>query len=287
MIAITGSSGYLGQALADALGQRGHTVRRLSRRPDGSRGDAYFALDEPVRPEALAGVTTLVHAAHDFRPRREDELRRANRDGTLRLLDAAHDAGIRRVLFFSSIAAYPESRSAYGRVKHAIEQDVTARGGTSLRPGLVFGRPRGGLFASLDRVVRVAPCLPDFGDRAGLYAVHIGDLTCVVTTWLERPDGAGTTGASPPVLPLAHPTRQTLRRVLESIAEAAGKRARFVTVPPGVALAGLRTLEGAGLHLPFRSDSLVSMLNVNPSPNLSIEVLGIRLRPLDRESLEE
>jgi nucleoside-diphosphate-sugar epimerase len=288
MIAITGATGYLGGALCEALARRGSPIRRLTRHPDAARGDAFFALDQPVRAESLAGVTTLIHAAHDFRPRGEMPLRRMNREGTLRLLDAAREARVTRVLFFSSIASYEGSQSAYGRLKHAIEQDVAALGGTSLRPGLVFGRPRGGLFASLDRVVRAVPVLPDLGNRAGLYAVHVGDLTRVVETWLERTDHANAAaGAAPAVVPVAHPTRQTLRNVLESIAEAAGRRPRFVSVPSGLALAGLRTVEGAGLSLPFRSDSLVSMLNVNPAPNLAIEVFGVRLRPLDSHTLEE
>ena len=50
---------------------------------------------------------------------------------------------------------------------------------------------------------------------------------------------------------------------------------------------GLRVLEAAGLQLPFRSDSLVSMLYGNPAPGLATEVLGVPLRPLDALTLSE
>jgi nucleoside-diphosphate-sugar epimerase len=282
MIAITGASGFIGGMLCAALAARGEAVRRLTRRPDPGRGDAGFALDQPLEAHALAGVDTLIHAAHDFRPTREAGLRRLNVDGSRRLFEAARAAGVERIVFLSSIAAYAQSWSAYGRVKWTLEQDVAARGGISLRPGLVYGRESGGLFQSLDRVIRIAPLLPDLSARAGIYAVHRADLLRVVEAVLARAPAD-----LPPLLPVAHPERLTMRRATEVIADAAGRRARFVPVPPGAALAGLRALEAAGAHLPFRSDSLVSMLHNNPAPGLSAEVLGVTLRAFSARSLRE
>lgn len=281
MIAITGATGYLGGLLCSTLARRGLAVRRLTRRPQPGGSDAFFALDAPVPPGTLAGVETLIHAAHDFRPRREADLRRLNVDGSRQLFDAARREGVGRVLLVSSIASYARSRSAYGRVKWTLEQDVASLGGTSVRPGLVFGRERGGLFASLDRVVGRAPLLPDLGVAARLYVIHALDLLGIVSAWLEQAGGA------PAIIPAAWPEAYTLRQVLEVIAAAAGARVRFLPVPPGLALAGLRALEAAGVGLPFRSDSLVSMLAGNPDPGLARQVLGCTLRPLDAGTLRE
>ena len=79
-------------------------------------------------------------------------------------------------------------------------------------------------------------------------------------------------------MPVAHPRAFTLREIMESLARAGGRRARFVPCPPALALAGLRGVEAVGVALPFRSDSLIGMLNGNPSPGLREETLGIRLR---------
>ena len=109
--------------------------------------------------------------------------------------------------------------------------------------------------------------MTDFGPSAKLYMVHAGDLMRIVETFLAH-DGS----AAPALLPAAYPTPLTMRRVLEIMAEEAGKRAHFLRVPPGLAVAGLRSLETIGMRLPFRSDSLLSMLHTNPAPELVPEV---------------
>ena len=144
MIAITGANGYVGGLLVEAFTRRGVPVRRLVRTPDDRRGDARFVLGEDVAPATLAGAGALIHAAYDFRPPREDELRRRNVDGTRKLFDAARAAGVARVLFVSSIASYAGSHSAYGRAKWTIEEETAAAGWTSIRPGMVYGPDSGG-----------------------------------------------------------------------------------------------------------------------------------------------
>jgi nucleoside-diphosphate-sugar epimerase len=116
LIAITGATGYLGGRLCAAFSQGGLAVRRLSRSPDPARGDVQFRLGDPLAPEALAGVHTLVHAAHDFHSTGEAELGRINLEGTRLLYEGARHAGVRRIVFISSLAAFEASRSAYGRV---------------------------------------------------------------------------------------------------------------------------------------------------------------------------
>src|SRR5207245_6265012 len=111
-------------------------------------------------------------------------LRRWNVEGSRRLFAAARGAGVRRILFVSSMASWAEARSAYGRAKWTLEQEVASRGGASIRPGLVFGVDKGGTFATLDRAVRALPLLPDLGERTRRHALHRDDLIDVGKGWL-------------------------------------------------------------------------------------------------------
>src|SRR4029077_6363478 len=129
------------------------------------------------------------------------------------LFAAARRVGVRRVFFVSSIAAWADARSVYGRVKWTLEREVAAQVGASIRPGLIFGADKGGLFAALDRAVRSLPLLPDFGARTRLHAVHRDDVAQVVKTWLALDDRS-----SPRSIVAAHPEPLTLRRVLDAIA---------------------------------------------------------------------
>jgi dihydroflavonol-4-reductase len=111
---VTGATGFVGSAVVRALVSRGDPVRAMVRRSSSLRllkelpveivtGD----LDEPASCRAaLEGCDALFHVAADYRlwvPRPE-AMYRTNVEGTRHLLLAAADAGIRRIVYTSSVA---------------------------------------------------------------------------------------------------------------------------------------------------------------------------------------
>ncbi|HEY1920496.1 MAG TPA: NAD-dependent epimerase/dehydratase family protein [Streptosporangiaceae bacterium] len=122
-VLVTGGSGYLGTQLIAALLRDGRqvraTVRGLEREPDVRaavrRGDADDSGLEVVAAEltadegwsaAAAGCQEIHHVASPMaQPDDPDEVVRPAREGTLRALRAARDAGARRVVLTSSFAA--------------------------------------------------------------------------------------------------------------------------------------------------------------------------------------
>ena len=130
---VTGGAGFIGSHIAQALLERGDRVRLLDDLSSGrlenllphevgeagSGAALEFVRGEVADVEALgvavAGVSGVFHeAAQVSVPRSiEDPVAsyRTNVDGTLRLLEAARAAGVERVVFAASSAAYGNSAS--------------------------------------------------------------------------------------------------------------------------------------------------------------------------------
>ena len=124
-VLVTGGSGYVGTQLIAALLRAGHPVRATVRSPASEaelrasvrRGHADDAGLEVVAADliaddgwlkAMAGVEEVHHVASPIpaaQPKDPDELIVPAREGTLRVLRAARDAGARRVVLTSSFAA--------------------------------------------------------------------------------------------------------------------------------------------------------------------------------------
>ena len=117
-IAVTGGAGFIGSHVVDALLARGHDVRLVDRHPSrhhppGRPPVVLTDLREPgaVR-HALTGCEVAIHlaAAADVGqvvadPRTSEEV---NARGTLNVLEAARGAGVRRVIYASTIWVYGE-----------------------------------------------------------------------------------------------------------------------------------------------------------------------------------
>ena len=262
LVAVTGAGGLVGGALARALEASGRRVRRLGRRP----GETPWTLAAPVDQSALAGAEALVHCAWDFSQTRAAGVFKVNVDGSAALFKAARRAGIRRILFVSSVSALPPCGSDYARAKRAAEEACSAEGGVSARPGLVWSFPPSGLFASLERLAGAMPLLPVFdGGRQPFFTVHAEDLAAALTKLLGVPDSSF---APPPAL--AHPDPVAFADLLKKLAARRGKSLAALSVPGALAFAGLRALEAVGLRPPFRSDSLRGLLEtptaLDPEP---------------------
>ena len=126
LVLVTGGSGFLATHCIDQLLRAGYnvrtTVRSLQREPDVREmlktagtprqealtfGEADLLADKGWA-EAVAGCRFVLHVASPFPasvPKHEDELILPAREGTLRVLRAARDAGVQRVVQTSSFAA--------------------------------------------------------------------------------------------------------------------------------------------------------------------------------------
>jgi nucleoside-diphosphate-sugar epimerase len=130
-VLVTGGSGFLGGWCLVELLRRGYrvrtTVRNIEREPEVrarlepevGAGDRLSVLAADLRSDdgweqAVGGCDYVLHVASPFpavQPKDPDELIVPAREGTLRVLRAALDAGVGRVVVTSSVAAVGGSTS--------------------------------------------------------------------------------------------------------------------------------------------------------------------------------
>jgi nucleoside-diphosphate-sugar epimerase len=287
---LTGAHGYVGSALRRGLTAAGWTVVSLSRREKVAEDEIRWSLDEAsgsgpntLREELRRReISAVVHAAWDLRLVRPSDLQRVNVQGSLRLLEEARAAGVRRFVFISTISAFDEAESDYGKTKLAVERGVALQGGVVIRPALVYGERPGGMFGALKTQAGRGAIIPLLGNgRYAQYLVHEDDLAAAVIAAVsiekapERP------------VTVAHPESWPLRSLMRQLAESQGSHPRFVSVPWPLVYQGLKLTEALGLKLGFRSDSVIGLVRHNRHPDLNASLLGVAPRPFTDPGREQ
>ncbi len=254
-VLVTGGTGFVGSAVLRALLSRGYGVRVLVR-PDSTRGnladlDCEIAegdmTDRASLLRAMKGVRFAFHVAGDYRlwARNPEEIVRNNVEGTRAVMGAALQSGVERVVYTSSVAVLKpipgvaadetsrmpegEATGAYKKSKiaaHALVEAMIARDGlpavivspsTPIGPRDIKPTPTGRIIvnAAMGR-------MPAYVDT-GLNLVHVDDVAEGHVLALERgkPGGHYILGGQD----------VTLRAMLASIADCAGRRAPRIRLP--------------------------------------------------------
>jgi dihydroflavonol-4-reductase len=215
---VTGATGFVGAAVARALGRADWQLRALVRANSDRRNLQGLAVDVVTGDlgdpgslrRALTGVDALFHVAADYRLGARDprQLYAVNVEGTRNILRAAQASGVSRVVYTSSVATIglpadgsPGSETTaaglkdmighYKRSKFQAEQVAleAARGGqpvvivnpsTPIGPGDVKPTPTGQLV--LDAAAGRMPAYVD----TGLNIVHVDDVAAGHLLAFER-----------------------------------------------------------------------------------------------------
>lgn len=150
VILVTGGTGLVGSHLVRALVEKGYAVRCLLRAPQkaGKVLPAEVELfwgeinDPELVREACQGVDQVIHLVAIIREQGNDTFERINVEGTLNLVIAAGQAGVKQFIHMSALGACDDARYKYAYSKWRGEETVRQSGlsWTILRPSIVYGR---------------------------------------------------------------------------------------------------------------------------------------------------
>lgn len=189
-IALTGATGFVGQAVLDEAERRGRPVRALARRPQEPRDGVTWVAGDLSSAASLSelaeGAAAVLHVAALTTASNPAAFAAANVEGTAALIAAAKAARVKRFVFVSSLSAREPGLSAYGASKAEAERAVEASGldWTIVRPPGVYG-PRDVDYFEMFRTARrgFVPLPP----RGASSIIHVHDLARLLLDLVDAP----------------------------------------------------------------------------------------------------
>jgi len=269
---VTGASGLVGQAVCRLLASRGLALRAAVRSVSAGVADVEQLTVGNIDGQtdwhaALGGVDCVVHLAARVHVMQEDaadplaEFRSVNVHGTLNLARQAAAAGVRRLVYISSVKVNGEStlpgrpftednppnpQDAYGQSKYEAEQGLlqmapqTGMEVVVIRPPLVYGPGVKANFAALMRAVQRGWLLPlgAIDNRRSLVALD--NLVDFIDICCTHPQAANQ------IFLVSDGQDVSTPALVRAIAQAGGWSAHLLSVPVWTLRAGAALVGKAG-----------------------------------------
>lgn len=256
---VTGATGALGPSVVGALHQAGYAVRTLSLNtpapallPASTEIRLGDITDAATVRAAMAGVDVVVHMAAllhipnppaELRPKYE----KINVGGTANVIEAAKQCGVRRVVFFSTIAVYgyatgqliteetvPQPDTFYAQTKLDGEKIVLqARRpdgqplGVVLRLGAAYGTRIKGNYRRLLQALAKRRFIPIGSGHNRRTLIYDQDIAQAALLALEHPQAAGR------IYNVTDGEIHTLNAIIEAMCAALGRRYPRLSLPVG------------------------------------------------------
>lgn len=285
-VLVTGATGAIGPHVVHELHQAGYRIRTFSIDAPASGmfppnvevviGDVT---NKVAVESAMRGVDAFVHMAallHIVNPPPEtrEKYERINVGGTATVVASAIKAGVKRVVFFSTIAVYGPSDGCvldemspahpdtfYAQTKRDAEQIVlNVRGadgqpfGTVLRLGAVYGSRIKGNYERLTHALarhRFIPVGNGLNRRTLIYDKDVGRAAVLA---VSHPAATGR------IFNVTDGAFHTLNEIIESICYALGRRPPRLSLPVGLSRVVAAIIEKGGHSMSIKSPGIRAMI---------------------------
>jgi len=254
---VTGANGLVGRRLSHRLMREGFGVRAAVRIFNSDATLRQYVAVGSINQatdwcQALVDVETVVHCAarvhvmHDTESNPLTAFRAVNVQGTLSLARQAAAAGVKRLVFISSVKVNgectapghafaetdaPNPQDAYGQSKHEAEQglrQIAADTGLEvviIRPPLIYGPGVKANFAALMRAVQKGWPLPLGATHNQRSLVALDNLVDFIIICIFHPKAANETFL------ISDGQDLSTTELVRGLAQAAGVQARLLPVP--------------------------------------------------------
>jgi UDP-glucose 4-epimerase len=266
-VLVTGATGALGPRVVEALHQAGYAVRTLSLDtpaptllPEPTEIRLGDITDATTVRAAMAGVDVVIHMAALLHivnpsPALRPQYERVNIGGTQVVIEAARAAGVKRLVFFSTIAVYGDSQgrlldedtppcpdTLYAETKLAAERIVLDAQrpdgqplGAVLRLGAVYGARIKGNYRRLVEALARRRFIPIGDGRNRRTLVYDKDVAHAAVLAASHPAAAGG------CFNVTDGRYHMLRDIMATVCSALGRTPPRLTLPvrPARCAAGL------------------------------------------------
>jgi nucleoside-diphosphate-sugar epimerase len=194
VVFLTGRTGFIGTRFAAQATNRAFRARSLVRGRSALAAHEDAVVGDLRAPDsyrdALRGCDTVVHLAAVTGKASPEDYFATNVDGTRALVDACTSAGVRRIVYVSSIAATYRDKSAYpyARSKEAAEQIVRASGldYVIVRPTIVLGSDSP-IWKRLRALATLTVVPVPGGGSVRIQPIHVDDVAAFLCAMAAAP----------------------------------------------------------------------------------------------------
>lgn len=189
MILVTGGTGFVGRNIVRLLVEKGQDVRCLVRESsprnvlDGL--DVDFCTGDILVPdtlkEAFNGIDTAIHLVGIIKEIKGATFERIHAEGTMNVLEAAGEAGIKKYIHMSALGTRPGAISRYHKTKWQAEEAVRNSGlkYVILRPPIICGADDEfvNMFAKMINQTFITRMIPVIGKgESRMQPIYVGDV---------------------------------------------------------------------------------------------------------------
>ncbi len=234
MILVTGAAGFSGNRIVARLVSDGEPVRALVRDAGKARKrlpaqGVDLTVGDTTKPEtldpAVQGVDTIIHAAFITAERKQGpgvNYHATNVDGTANLVNAAKNAGVKRIVVLSGLGTKADKPGSYMQGRYEAERSVIKSGlaWSILGPSIQFG-DGSAFFNGLSDLIRGVPVVVPMIGSGGreFQPIWAEDVTTCLLKMAREPgqyDGKR--------IDVGGPEIYTYAQILDMLMQTLGKR---------------------------------------------------------------